>query len=200
MIDLLLENSGAASWIGHYIVLPLLIFVARILDVTLGTLRVLFIMQGNQRLAPVLGFVESMIWLMAISQIMLNLENPASYVAFAGGYAFGTYVGIKIEERLAIGKVLVRVIIRFGASALLRFLKDHDFHYTNVPGEGRFGKVNILFFVIKRERLPFILKAINEFNPKAFYTVEAIKSASEYHLGSTDKRFLFFNRSLSNRK
>jgi len=183
---------GMELWVGNYMILPLLIFMARIMDVSMATLRIIFVIQGNHKIAPFVGFFESLIWLIAISQIMVNIDNIATYVAFSAGFATGTFVGIKIEDRLAIGKVLVRVITRVEAIGLIEFLKNNDFYFTNVPAEGRFGKVNVLFFVIHRDRLPIVLNAIKEFNPKAFYTIESVKSASEFHLGESARRFAFF--------
>ncbi|MBS0001198.1 MAG: DUF2179 domain-containing protein [Cyclobacteriaceae bacterium] len=200
MIDIIAEKLGMELWVGDYIILPVLIFIARIMDVSMATLRIIFVIQGNHRIAPVVGFFESLIWLIAISQIMVNIDNIATYVAFSAGFATGTYVGIKIEEKLAIGKVLVRVITRVEAIDLIEFLKTHDFYFTVVPAEGRYGKVNVLFFVINRERLPIVLNAIKIFNPKAFYTVESVKNASEYHLGESTRKFIFFERQSLKRK
>ncbi len=200
MIDLILEKFGFDLWIGSYIILPLLIFLARIIDVSMGTIRIIFVIQGNHKMAPVVGFFESLIWLLAISQIMVNVDNFATYIAFAAGFASGTFVGIKIEEKLAIGKVLVRVITRVEAQLLIEFLNRHDFYFTNVPAEGRFGKVNVLFFVINCERLPVVLNAIKKYNPKAFYTIESVKSASEYHFGESTRKIAFFKRIYSKRK
>ncbi len=200
MIDLFVQKMGMELWVGNYIILPALIFMARIMDVSMATMRIIFVIQGNHKIAPLVGFFESLIWLIAISQIMVNIDNFATYVAFSAGFATGTFVGIKIEDRLAIGKVLVRVITRIEAVELIDFLKNHDFYFTNVPAEGRYGKVNVLFFVINRERLPIALNAIKKFNPKAFYTIESVKSASEYHLGESSGRFALFEKLTLKRK
>lgn len=200
MIDLVVEKMGMELWVGNYIILPALIFMARIMDVSMATIRIIFVIQGNHKIAPMVGFFESLIWLIAISQIMVNIDNFATYVAFSAGFATGTFVGIKIEDRLAIGKVLVRVITRVEAFELIDFLKNQNYYFTNVPAEGRFGRVNVLFFVINRDRLPGVLNAIKEFNPKAFYTIESVKSASEYHLGESTPRLAFFEKFSFKRK
>jgi uncharacterized protein YebE (UPF0316 family) len=187
------NNLGIEPWVATYVIMPLLVFCARILDVSAATLRVIFLMQGNKRLAPVLGFFESLIWLTAISQILQNIDNIFSYIAFPVGFATGTYVGLLIEERLALGNVLVRVITAVEASNLIDFLKNNDFNFTNIPAEGRFGKVNVLFFAIRRERLTLVLEAIRNFNPKAFYTVEGVKRVSDYHIGEKSRRLSFLN-------
>jgi len=193
MLDVLVEKLGLAPWIASYVLLPVLIFMARILDVSIGTIRVVFIMQGNKRLAPVIGFLESFIWLVAVSQIIKNVDNLVSYVAFAAGFATGTYIGLIIEEKLAIGTVLIRIITKKAATELIRYLEENNIYCTNVPAEGRYGKVNVLFSVIKRERQHLILSGIQTFNPNAFYTIETVKRASENEFIDTRQKITLFN-------
>ena len=135
-------------------------------------------MHGNKKLAPFLGFFESFIWLVAISQIIQNIDNMFSYVAFAGGFAAGTYVGIIIEEKLALGNVLIRIITKISAEELIEYLKQKNIQFTNVPAEGRYGPVNVLFTVIKRQKLSETIKAIKHYNPKAFYSIEDVRSVN----------------------
>ena len=192
MLDILTQKLGMEPWVATYVLLPVLIFMARILDVSIGTIRVILIMQGNKRLAPLLGFIESFIWLVAISQIIRNIDNMFSYVAFAGGYATGTFIGLYLEEKLAFGKVLVRVITKKEANELIEYLVANNFHFTNIPAEGRYGPVNVIFSVIKRDRLHQIIGAVKKFNPKAFYTIETIKGSSEYQFTEPQRRRAFF--------
>jgi uncharacterized protein YebE (UPF0316 family) len=200
MLDIVVEKLGMAPWIASYVLLPILIFLARILDVSIGTIRVVFIMQGNKRLAPLIGFLESFIWLVAVSQIIKNVDNLISYIAFAAGFGTGTYIGLIIEEKLAFGKVLVRIITKKPATELLHFLEEHNFYFTNVPAEGRYGKVNVLFSVMNRDRLQTIFEGIKTYNPNAFYTVEAVKSATENQYDTSKRRFVFLNLLFSKRK
>src|SRR5438874_10738535 len=106
-----LDTSFFDSEIFRWAVLPALIFIARMCDVTLGTLRNVFISKGLRNAVPVLGFFEVLIWLISIRQIMQHLDNPMCYLAFASGFATGTYVGLGIEKRLALGLQILRVII-----------------------------------------------------------------------------------------
>ena len=101
-------DSGTFS----LIILPILIFLARIVDVTFGTIRIIFVSRGMKWLAPIFGFFEIMIWLFAIGQVFSNLTNITYYVAYAGGFACGNFVGIWIEEKMAIGTLIVRIITR----------------------------------------------------------------------------------------
>ncbi|MBN1969590.1 MAG: DUF2179 domain-containing protein [Candidatus Delongbacteria bacterium] len=174
MENLLSHDSFFFNWIF----IPMMIFFARIVDVTIGTMRVMFISKGMKVLAPILGFIEVIVWLVAIKQIMENLSNPACYLAYGAGFAMGNYLGIKLEEKLSIGYVLLRVILRFDHSLLMDFLNNNKYGCTIINGEGNREKVNILFTVIKRSDLNKVVAAIEHYNPKAFYSVEDIRKIS----------------------
>ncbi|HMA04369.1 MAG TPA: DUF2179 domain-containing protein [Methanomicrobiales archaeon] len=173
MLSLL--DSALFTWI----VLPVLIFVARICDVSLGTIRVIFVSRGYRHLAPLLGFFEISIWLFAIGQIMRDINDISIYIAYAAGFATGTYVGITLEEKLSLGTVLVRVITGRDSSTLVDALKAADYGLTIHAAEGAEGPVTIVFTVVKRQELPRIIGIIKEFNPHAFYSVEDVRHASE---------------------
>lgn len=163
----------------HWVILPLLIFAARIIDVSLGTLRIIFISRDRRLLAPLMGFFEVLIWLLAISQIFKNLANPLCYIAYAAGFAGGNYIGMAIENRLAIGTQVVRVIAKTGAEDMIEKLKVRGYGLTILEGEGAVGPVKVLFTIAKRKDLPEIVDIIHGINPKAFYTVEDIRRARE---------------------
>jgi len=120
MEDTILLNSAFYAWL----ILPLLIFLARVADVSIGTIRLIFISRGLKYLAPLVGFFEILIWLLAIGQIMKNLSNPACYIAYAGGFAMGNFVGMWIAERLSLGVVLIRVVTKKDATELVECLKS----------------------------------------------------------------------------
>lgn len=155
-----------------WVVLPLLIFLARILDVTVGTLRIIFVARGNRLLAPILGFFEVFVWLLAIGQIMRNLDNVLCYIAYAGGFATGNFVGIWIEQKLALGKLMVRIITKRNADVLIANLRRKGFGVTSVDAEGSQGPVSVVFLVIKRIDLELVIQDIEIHNPNAFYTIE----------------------------
>ena len=162
-----------------FFIIPLLIFIARVLDVTLGTIRVIFVSKGFKYLAPVVGFFEIIIWLMAIGQIMSNLNNPACYIAYAGGFAMGNFVGITIAEKLSLGVVLLRVITQKDASDLIESLSSQKYGVTSIDGHGAQGKVNIIFTIVPRKEILKVVEIVKKFNPKAFYTVEDIGFVEE---------------------
>jgi len=175
MAFLAFTHSGIYTWA----VLPLLIFAARIVDVSMGTIRILLISRGTKYLAPLIGFFEVLIWLLAIGQIMQNLTNVVCYIAYAGGFATGTYVGILIEEKLAMGLLLVRVVTTKDASKLIEHLKSADFGVTHVAARGAAGEVRIVLSIIRRKNLQNVIEIIKKFHPQAFYSTEDIRFVSK---------------------
>ena len=161
--------------IVNYLLLPLFIFLARIFDVSLGTLRIIFVTKGMRSVAPFVGFFEVLIWLLAISRIMQDLDNWVSYIAYAGGFATGNFVGMYLEERLAIGHEMIRVITRKDATSLIEKLRDMGYGVTSVKAEGIEGEVAIIYIIARRRMIGEVLDKINYFNPRALYTVESIK-------------------------
>jgi uncharacterized protein YebE (UPF0316 family) len=162
-----------------WVVLPLLIFFARICDVSLGTIRVIFISKGFKYIAPVIGFFEVIIWLLAIGQVMNNIDNVASYIAYGAGFAAGTFIGMKVEEKLSLGTVILRVITPKEAVDLVTALRNGGFGVTSMDAEGSSGKVKVIFMVLKRQDLPRAIGMVNEYQPKAFYSIEDVKTAAE---------------------
>ena len=190
-------DPALVEWVN----IPLLIFTARIMDVTLGTLRIVFISKGDKTIAPLLGFLEVLIWLVAITQVMQNLSNVASYLAWAGGFATGNFLGLRIEQKLALGQMVVRVITVGPADDLIERLKGHGYRLTCVDARGTRGKVNLLFMIVKRKMLPHVLGIIRDFNPQAFYTIEDVRSVSEHGLPQEDSgRKLSFSKFFPLRK
>jgi len=157
-----------------WIVLPLLIFLARVSDVSLGTIRVIFISRGLKYFAALMGFFEILIWLLAIGQIMKNLSNPACYIAYAGGFAMGNFVGIWIAEKLSLGVVLIRVVTKKDATGLVEYLKSADYGVTSVDGHGTAGQVKVVFTIVPRREVKSVADLINKFNPQAFYSIEEV--------------------------
>ena len=172
-------ESLVSPEIFSFVILPIMIFCARICDVTMGTIRVIFISKGIRYLAPIIGFFEVIIWLLAIGQVMNNLTNVVSYIAYGAGFASGTYIGMVIEEKISLGLTSVRIITREDPADLMNYLRTHDYGVTSIDGEGATGKVKMVFTIIKRQDLPHVISIIKQFNPTAFYSVEEVKSVAE---------------------
>jgi uncharacterized protein YebE (UPF0316 family) len=170
---------GISENLFNYFIMPALIFIARVGDVSINNLRIMFMMNGKKNVAPILGFFEALIWLLAIGQIFQNIDNPVSYIAYAGGFGMGTYVGMRFDEKLALGRVLVRVITPKPLPELIEYMKERDYRFTSVGAEGRYGKVNLLFTVMKRDSLQSFVDKVKSLDEKAFYTIESVKRISE---------------------
>ncbi|MDD3740362.1 MAG: DUF2179 domain-containing protein [Bacteroidales bacterium] len=158
-----------------YVWLPLMIFCARICDVTIGTLRIILVARGQKVIAPLLGFVEVLIWIIAIGQIMENLDNWVCYLFYAAGFATGNYVGMVIEEKIAMGIVGLRLVTGKPADELIAYLSDNGYGLTHLDASGAVGHVHVLFITISRKNLNELVEVINKFNPGAFYTIEDIR-------------------------
>lgn len=168
-------QSGWFPWVG----LPLLIFFARISDVTLMTLRIVFSAQGRRSIAPIVGFFEVLIWILAVSQIMRNLTNPLTYIAYAAGFAAGNYIGLFIEQKLAMGMVAVRVFLKQDGAHLMNLLRKKGFGVTKLSAMGTQGSIDILYTLIPRRNLEQVVDMIHQVDPKIFYAVEEIRAASQ---------------------
>lgn len=183
------------------VVLPVLIFIARILDVSFGTLRIIYVSRGMRTLAAIVGFFEVLIWIVAIGQVMQNLTNWVTYVAYSLGFSFGNYVGVSIEKKLAIGNLIIRVITRKEADELVKFLWSSGYGVTSVDARGETGPVKVIFSIVKRKKLPEVLAIIKRFNPNAFYTIEDVRFVNEtFPAPPMGKRQIFSMRSLGKRK
>lgn len=174
-------NTGIFS----YLILPLLIFLARIADVSLGTIRIIFVSKGMKNIAPIIGFFEILIWLLAISRIFQDLDNWIAYLAYAGGFATGNYVGMLLEERLAIGHEMIRVITKTEAGELVAELKDSGFGVTSIKAMGVEGEVGVVYIIVKRSMVKDVLEIINNYNPRALYTIESIRLVNREVFHST---------------
>ncbi|HLS30901.1 MAG TPA: DUF5698 domain-containing protein [Flavobacteriaceae bacterium] len=195
MSDLFIERWGITPETFSYVVLPILIFIARLGDVTLSTIRILFLMNGNRTVAPILGFFEAFIWLLAIGQIISDVNNVWAYLAYAFGFAVGTFVGMYIEEKLAVGRVVLRLIAREIDEGLIKFLEENKFSYSLLDGMGKYGSVNVVFLVIKKDRLDRLIDGINLHHPNAFYTIEGVRQVRDSdEITSQGSRRGFYNR------
>lgn len=168
-------DANLYSWV----LLPLLIFLARVVDVTLGTLRIIFIARGKKYLAPLLGFVEVFIWIAIVAQIVRGANSIVTYLAYAAGFAAGNYIGMYIEDRLAIGTLVVRVIVQNHTEALISNLHAAGFGVTSVDGQGAVAPVKLIYSIVKRRDLPAVVSIIHQSHPKAFLSIEEARSTQE---------------------
>lgn len=164
----------------HPILLTLLIFCARILDVSLGTVRTIVVFRGHRLLAAVIGFFEIAIWVIAAGQVLQNLDEWYLIVAYAAGFGTGNYVGIWLESKLAIGREMVSAISFRADGGLARLLRERGFRAIDVDADmGRGPAVDLVITVTRRRRVPELLAAILEADPEAQYSISDIKMAHE---------------------
>ncbi len=184
----------------NWVVLPLLIAMARIMDVTIGTIRLIFVSRGLKNYAPFLGFLEVIIWLLAIGQIMQQLDNFMSYIGYGAGFAAGNYIGILLVEKMSIGNVVIRVIPKKDTTELIAHLRAADYGVTIMDAEGKTGPVKILFSIVKKKDLKEALEIINTHNPNAFYTIEEVQTVNEGYFRAAHRKGNFRDSMFSTRQ
>ena len=173
--------------------IPLLICLARVLDVSIGTLRIIFVSKGLRLWAPLLGFFEVSIWLIAISKVMENLTNPINYIVYALGFSLGNYIGMFIESRLALGMVVIRIITKKDSHDLVSALRSLRYSVTVADAEGNNGIVSVVFTVIKRSDIERVRSLIGIYNPLAVYSIEDVRHASDPSFPMEEKRYSVFS-------
>ena len=154
-----------------------IIFTLRLIDVALATLRIVFLSRGRKGTAAGIAMVEGIIWVVAITRVIsAGLEDPERIVAFAAGFAAGTYVGALVEQRIALGQSLVRVVAPVDTPQVAGVLREQGFGATVINGDGLNGEVRLTFTVLPRKRVKQVTRLIHEVNPDAFVTIEQTAS------------------------
>ncbi len=167
------------NWMDAYpYIWPIFIFCARLTDVSLGTIRTIMVVRGSRVLAPILGFFEVSIWLLAISGVITHLDRWYNVVAYASGFAAGNAAGIILEQKLAIGMQALRLISRTKSAAVAAGLRLAGFGVTEIKGHGLEGTVSISFVVVPRRDTPTVIKVARNIDPDVFATVEDVRSAN----------------------
>ena len=155
---------------------PIAVFFLRVTDVSMATLRMLLIMRGRRLLAPLIGFFEILIWVTAIGIVVQHLQSPLHVVGYAGGFAAGSFLGLLLEERLALGLATIRTMVRSGgpelSAELRRELREAGFGVTEMVGRGKEGAVEVLYSVLPRRKVPIALELIHRGAPDSFVVVD----------------------------
>jgi len=166
--------------IYSWVILPLLIFLARIGDVSMETIRVIYISKGIKYLAPFIAFFEIVIWLLAMIAIMSDLANIANFLAYAFGFAMGTYVGLVIEEKLSIGMVIMRIITTNDSTdEIVSFLEAENYGITSLDATGSRGNVKMIITLVNRIDVPAITAHLQTTNPQAFFSIEDVRYVNQ---------------------
>ena len=163
-----------------WVILPLLIFFARICDVSMETIRVIYISRGIKYLAPIIAFFEIVIWLLAMEVVMKDLANIANFLAFALGFAVGTYVGLVIEEKLSIGMVILRIVTTDESNEeIVSFMQSENYGITTLDATGSRGSVKVILSLVNRTDVPRITQHIQATNPHAFFSIEDVRYVNQ---------------------
>lgn len=161
--------------------LPVLIFFARIADVSLGTLRITMVSRGYKLESALLGFFEVLIWVIVVAQLLTNLDHWVNYIAYAAGFSAGTFIGLYIEDVMKVGTVMVRVITLHKSTELIEALKEAGVAVTSIDAKGGFNDVKIIFTVMKRKKLNQVFEIVKEIDPEAFFSTEDVKYTNKHH-------------------
>jgi uncharacterized protein YebE (UPF0316 family) len=152
-----------------------LIFALRVSDMSLDTLRVLFVMRGRKPITWILGFFQAGIFIIAITSVIQNINNPLSVVGYAAGFATGNVVGMMIEERLAIGHIFIRIISSRQGPAITQKLREEGYAVTAIPASGKDGTVFLLNCSVLRKNVDRVQRIVNQIDPEAFISAEDIR-------------------------
>lgn len=152
-----------------------LIFLLRVGDMSLDTLRVLFVMRGKKALVWVLGFFQATIFILAIGIVLAGADNPLNIAAFAAGFATGNVVGMLIEERLAIGFIQLRIISPRLGTAIAEMLRGEGYAVTEVAARGKDGMVSLLSCSVQRKDVSHVRSLVNQVDEMAFITAEDVR-------------------------
>jgi len=162
-----------------WVFLPLMIFFARIIDVSLGTLRVIFISRGFNKYAPLIGFFEVLVWIIATTYLIKSVNSLWLAVVYATGFAAGTYVGIWLEEKISLGRVRLRIIVRSNYKEIIAILKSEDYITTIVKADYGEGDARVISILVNRKKLKRVLSILTEANPNVFYSIEDVRRVSD---------------------
>jgi uncharacterized protein YebE (UPF0316 family) len=179
-------NSDIFKWL----IFPLTIFISRIIDVSLGTIRIIMVSKGRKELAMLIGFFEITIWLLISAQVIRSLDNIVFVLAYAGGFSAGNYIGVMIDEKIALGKLSVRLIIKSDPTELIHELKSEGYGVTYFKATGAKGKAYVIYSIIHRKKLEHFYEIVHNYKPKAFISVEETKTVKEGIFQTGKKRFL----------
>jgi len=190
-------SLGFPAIYTKFLFVPLLIIIVRILDVSLSTIRLLLVMNGKRNIAPFVGAIEVFIWIAVVGQIIKGENSMISYISYGIGFGLGTYIGMKIEEKMAIGEVMVQTVTQTPADELISYFKKQDIRFSKTESETNEGKADIIFAIVKRKKLQELMTIIRAFNPAALLSVSNIRNAKNFSVGYEKKlhknrRILFF--------
>lgn len=164
------------SWLTlSTLLIALSIFFLRVVDMSLDTIRVLFVVRGRKTIAWVLGFFQSAVFIIAISNVLTNKQNILTIFAYAAGFATGNVVGMLIEERLAVGHIHISIVSPARGVGIAEMLRDQGYAVTEISARGLGGTVTLLHVDVMRKQLEAVEKLVRNTDPEAFVTAEDVR-------------------------
>ncbi len=170
------------------ILTAVLIFLVRVASIAMDTLRFMLTMRGKQTIAWMLGFVESVLYVVTVGVVLKDLSNVLNVVGYAAGFATGNVVGMTIEKRLAIGFSHIKIITKEHGFAVAEALRKMDYAVTEIPARGRNGSVSLCDLSVRRKDVTAVEKLTLEVDPEAFITVEDITPLRSGYWGTGSVR------------
>lgn len=162
------------------VLLPLIVFIARIVETSFKTIRLVYVAKGFKYLAAGIGTVEVAIWLLSTGLVITNLNNILCILGYIAGYAIGTVLGIDMEERLRVGHVIVRIITRTNPDGMMLELREKGYGITRLDGTGSYGSaVAVLLVLVPRNELDTLISTLNTGYPEAIFSIEDIRTLKE---------------------
>lgn len=167
----------------------LFIFFARVIDMSLSTIRMLMVVQGRKIQAAVIGFFEATIYIAALGKVMGSLNDPWKLLAYGLGFACGNIVGITIENKIALGNLEAQIVLRGTENDyLVDKLRENKFGVTVIEGQGKEGPKDVLIIALNRKDLSRLQKIVHDFDRRIFITVNNINPISGGYFYNTKKK------------
>jgi uncharacterized protein YebE (UPF0316 family) len=160
-------------------ILYFVIFFAKIIEVTISTIRLVYINKGEKIKGTILAFIEISIWLVVVSSVLTNIaEDPMKAFVYAAAFSLGNYIGITIESKIAVGLASIQAVVNEESGQMLAdVLREQGFGVTIINGKGKNdSKKNLLFIQLKRRRINEAISIIKENTPNAYISINDIKS------------------------
>ncbi len=172
-----------AAWLGAFGV-----FALRVVNITLDTLRFMLTMRGKKTISWILGFIESILFVVVMGAVLQDLNNILNIVGYAAGFATGNVVGMAIEKRLAVGFSHISIVSRQKGMAVAEALRAADFAVTEIPARGKDGMVSLLNCSVRRKECKDVEQIARDVDPEAFITVEDITPMQRGYWGTGSLR------------
>jgi uncharacterized protein YebE (UPF0316 family) len=166
---------------------PIAIFLLRIVDVSMGTMRILLAVRGRKLLVPLFGFFEVVVWIFAAGHAMRHLDSIPHVVGYAGGFTMGSVVGLWIEEKLALGIATMRIVTDHVGAGLANRLREMGCGATEFAANGGKGPVEVVFTVVKRRKIREAIRVVEEWDADAFITIEEPREVRRGWMHSTPR-------------